>query len=67
MKAIVITAMVLIFGLIVVGTFFYWDKVRPSQIKQECNKKAIENTSGGDISSKWYGFHYEECLREKGL
>lgn len=52
--------------VLVLGGAFYWFEYRPSQIRQECIKKA--KASQGNVSFReTLEGHYSDCLRSKGL
>lgn len=55
--------------LVLVG-LFYWYEWRPSEIKKDCNKEAVEkarSVEDGNQAMKIYDARYKSCLRENGL
>lgn len=59
---------ILLIILIIVGAFYWWE-FRPSQIKSECAKWALEkaNDSEGMYEEDVYRDYYSRCLHERGL
>ena len=60
--------MVIILGLFLVGSWFYWFQYRPSKIRSYC-AWAVRWEEGGPQcrTEKCYDFRYKECLHSKGL
>lgn len=54
---------IIVLILLVLGIYFYWNDIRPSQIKSECAAKAeyIKN------SPEKFNNIYSQCLKENGL
>ncbi len=61
---------------IVVFLLFYWYQIRPSIIRHECNKIAIQKSTSVLLMSpsgttesfhSSYDYFYKMCLRDKGL
>jgi hypothetical protein len=63
--AISITALLLI---IICAGWFYWYEWRPSQIRNKCNKEALETSLAiKGATFDIYDFSYKACLRQMGL
>lgn len=64
---------------IIAGGLFYWFQWRPSEIRKECSKIALDGaikehksdypyeTRTGIYSNKAYNSYYDICLQRKGL
>ena len=52
---------------IIAAGLFYWFQVRPSTIRSECADIARTKTIKSEGSMKYYEFHYDFCLNERGL
>lgn len=59
---------ILLIILIIIGAFYWWE-FRPSRIKSECAKWALEkaNDSEGMYEEDMYRDYYSRCLHERGL
>jgi hypothetical protein len=50
-------------GVIIFGVLFYWNAIRPSQIKKKCYRQSREKTSYAEGVDRMYN----QCLKANGL
>jgi hypothetical protein len=54
---------IIILILLVLGIYFYWNDIRPSQIKSECAKEIRYLTNRPES----FNSKYNQCLKINGL
>jgi len=58
-------------AVVIFGALFFWYSLRPSIIKKDCYKEAVEKAvkmnCGGMLSDNDYDAYYKMCLQKKGL
>lgn len=64
---------ILVVIILMSGFLFYWYEYRPTAIRKNCNKLAIQeaqhryNPEGRYYFPEDYEHYYKECLRSKGI
>jgi hypothetical protein len=68
MKKILNRNLVLILVLVLLlGIFFYWFQIRPSEIRKSCDQIAWNDGKSRDADTKFYDWKYNQCLHSQGL
>ena len=59
---------ILVIVIIILVPVFYWYEWKPKQIREECNRKALEIViKASNTEPESYELAYKSCLRSKGL
>lgn len=64
---------IILIVITILGLAFYWFEWRPTQIRKECNIKALQEVAAteeklqGTEGISFYNFSYNLCLRNKRL